>query len=158
MIALEEEIDTEEGMKEYQAYEQGPGRAPQNKYRFELIRRLDDATQTTEALIDMQEETNRVMALAIGRDLTSEPMQRDGLSSEKMYEMRLQSKRMAEEYVWEGMLYTYRDVSDHELEAYIELYDSDAGRWAIKILNQARLTSMRDARQRLLGEVKKISQ
>ena len=124
---LEERAATPEGQAAMDAFTDRLGVEPLAEGRVELLERLDELTGATEAAIDMTLNTLIGVAIASAAvSLQGSPHELDRIIAY----IELSRSQVAAEVapaMLIGMLYTYRDVSDAELEAYLGFASSGAG-------------------------------
>ena len=107
--------------------------------RVALLRRLDPAVRQSEWSLAFRMSSLRSLA-AIG-NVVLQPQRRrtaDQLDR-RLRAMRGQLERAAKDTVLARGLFVYRHVSDDDLHAYIEFYESEMGGWLMDLLSRAML-------------------
>jgi hypothetical protein len=111
--------------------------------RVALIDRLEEATNATDAMMES------VLAIVDAMAEWAEAAQnRPGHREELQREGREQLGRqrdMFEQAVMVRMLFTYRALTDDELRAYVEFWESELGRWFSRTGNDALIQAVRIA-------------
>ena len=121
-------------MKEFA---EGLRKNPPPAARAKLIQALDDVTRYSEIQSDMASAMVREMVDTMlvelqkaGKNVPKEAAQK---VASQLNAMRAQARNQAI-----GMLFfTYRNVSDEDLSAYVKLLDTDTGRWGTELLANA---------------------
>ena len=121
--------------------------------RLTLVRRMAKATHATDAsirtVIEVLEGMGKVFDLAHGSDGAAAPPE----ISQAIEQIRSQ-RELIEASVLTRMLFTYRSLSDAELEAYVKFWESDDGQWFSRMGTQAIINAMRKAGEQAAGELK----
>lgn len=105
--------------------------------RAKLIQAMDGVTRYSEIQSDMASAMVRamldMMLVELKRAGKKVPKDAAGAAATQLNGLRAQARNQAI-----GLLYfTYRNVSDEDLSAYIKLLDSDSGRWGTELLANA---------------------
>lgn len=110
-----------------------PG-APQ---RLRLLQRVENALQSTDAAVDMVMNIQIAILSALSAMAPTQPRPSFEQLAELVYKNRQQVQQVISQQVISGFLYTYRDVSDQDLETYIEFIVSPIGSKYHKVTMQA---------------------
>lgn len=113
--------------------------------RLNLIQRLDAALRSSEFRVEM--------AITLIRNVT----QALGASADPTLDrLRAELWRTARDGTLLHFLYTYRTLSDDELEEYVRFWESDNGRWFAPILHQGFLDAIRAVTEDLLLKLQRL--
>ena len=124
----EEAATTPEGIRRMQAYGAQLQSNPTSLRRFQLVKRLNKATNSTEIMIDMATITVHAVMKEINAIVPS-PQRVDQYTLEQqMNAQRSQMRQSFQNVCIISYLYTYQSLSDDELEQYVEFAESDFGR------------------------------
>ncbi|KPP99645.1 MAG: hypothetical protein HLUCCA01_06370 [Bacteroidetes bacterium HLUCCA01] len=129
MNDLETESNDESTFQEREAYFQSLQENMPDERRLQLVERLESSTSATYYLVSVI--TDMYLSL-IG--IMSEYMDEENkIKDERMPAIRTSIMNellpVYSNITLAVNLYTYRDVSDEDLEAYVSFYESDAGTW-----------------------------
>ncbi len=102
--------------------------------RLELARRLDGVMNATEMSVDMQMMLARVSVTNINKIVPVAQRMSDMQLENMLAEMRMQSLYPARQFIQLNTVYTYNSVADDELKAYIQLHDTEIGRWSTRLM------------------------
>lgn len=140
---LERSIAAPDGLDELDTFGRSLRDKPPPPKRVELISGLEQATRATALSVDTS--LNAALALAVSINASGEaPREFEELRS-GMVAQRDQMIAATREPVLFSMLFAYRDLSDVELQRYVDFARSDAGLWYHATLSQSIIGSMRDA-------------
>jgi uncharacterized tellurite resistance protein B-like protein len=142
MVQLEISGSSAAATAELQAFAASLERTPPPEERLALVRRLDEATATT----DIAFETLVVIAQEIARATGGERMSLGEL--EGMMRSRAEVLSVIGDITLVTLLFTYRPVSDADLLAYVTAWESDVGRWFSGLWRRAYLDAIRAAARR----------
>lgn len=130
---------------------------PAPKSRSALVARLDKANRTTDFSVDMQTAFFKAIFTAI--DPVMEADMR--ISEDELGKMVNEVRNSLEENVAYSTklsyLYAFRDISDEELTAYIELGESADYRWGIQLLGNAMISALNQASDRAALKMQQAS-
>ena len=112
--------------------------------RLELVRQLDELIGGTEMMVDMQ-----MMAVGIVQRSMNKIVPREHHVPEAQLEQMLEQGRMqamlpARQFMQLNMVYGYRSVDDEKMNDYLELYQSETGRWATELFKGAMMKMSED--------------
>lgn len=117
---------------------------PPSSKRKALIRALDESSNSSRFVAATQATIYRVVTETM--NYSSRPPHR--LSLEKIDDnadaLMQQRLTAASEYVMNNALFVYRNVSDDDLQAYVNFHHSEAATWFHQLLQQAWIGSIRD--------------
>ena len=105
--------------------------------RLELVRKLDEAVSATEMAVDIQMMMARATVSNLNRIVPVAQRMTAMQIDQMLAQMRAQTLYPARQYTLLNMVYAYRSVSDDELRAYLELHQTDLGRWSIRLMRGA---------------------
>lgn len=112
-------------------------KSPPSADRAKLTQSLDDATRTSEVVLEMSSRIARSMVDTMLADLQkkgkSVPKEAQQMVASQFNTMRDQARAQARSV----LLATYRNASDEELAEYVKLIDTDTGRWGNEVLANA---------------------
>lgn len=118
---------------------------PPSDSRQALIDRLDRALGGTEFGLKAQSGFVRAMLESVNPLLPEENRKSPEQIETVIQQTRQQLGAMVEQQVRVGMLYTYREVPDEELEQYIEFWETDDGQWLSEAMRAAVLRAVESA-------------
>ncbi|MBW2072990.1 MAG: DUF2059 domain-containing protein [Deltaproteobacteria bacterium] len=124
---LEEAATTPEILNEIQAYAIKMQESPPSKARLRLVQEFDAVTQATEANVTISMNTQFAVTAAIVATLPPEAQIPPDEIMGELEKVRADLKAMLRPQVIMSILYTYRTLSDDELERYIEFSKSRVG-------------------------------
>jgi len=148
MAKLESDTNNPANREDIKAFSAALTNQPTAASRSKLIEHLDKATRTTDFSIDMQTAFFKAIFVAI------EPvMEADMRISEDELEKMVSEVRTSLE---EGLrnntrlsfLYAFRNISDAELQSYIDICESEEYRWGIQLLGNAMISAINQAADR----------
>lgn len=113
-----------EGQEAQNAIAQEKANTPDNTNRINLLLRLDKALRATKFAVDLQMDLQLAMLTAVygsmGMDKTSMSRLKENLE-----ENRFHLEGLISQNILTGSLYTYRNLTDAELEQYIDFNKSE---------------------------------
>ena len=127
ITALENEAAEPSVLPKVQAYASELEKKPLSPRRVELIREMDAATGASEVNILMTEAG--ILAVALGMN-AAQPVQQQmppDTLRQRVKATMPQLRQQLTELVTLGMSYTYRSLSDQELESYLKFLKSPSG-------------------------------
>ena len=136
MTALELQASTPEAQQEMMQFANSMLSQP-SPQRLALVKRLDKAQQATESMVEMQMMISSAMMKNMNRIVPEDKKMADGEIAQMLTQMREQSLPQARQFSQITMVYTYRSVSDSELEEYTQLVESDTGLYLTSLLRDA---------------------
>ncbi len=105
--------------------------------RLKLVRRLDEAAGATDGNLHMQMLMTETMIRNLNRIMPAPKRLSDPQMNQMLEQIRMQSIFPIRQVTHLSMVYTFRSIDDTELQEYIQLYESDTGRWGTKLLRGA---------------------
>ncbi|MEK7307940.1 MAG: hypothetical protein AAB089_02610 [Nitrospirota bacterium] len=161
MSQLEEQASTPQALQEMKEFAAKLQYAPPSKERVALVQALDEAVDGTNLTIEMITLANLQMFKAIEMVIPEAQRTKEDNWEEKFKStLRAQLEQPMKQNIRVSFLYIYRSVSDEELKAYIDFWDSDEGRWSNKILSQAFLDAIvkvsREMGNKLIKELSQV--
>jgi len=141
---LEEASNTREASREIEAFAMELETVPPPADRLALIEEVDRAVDATRHSLDAYLAT--MLAVGITVNSTSSAatdLDIDALSAQ-VETARAQIREPLHQSLLVAMLYTYRDVPEQDLHKYIDVMDSDAGRWYNETISAAFSETVRD--------------
>lgn len=123
--------------------------------RLELVQQLDEAMSATEVGVDMQMMMTEAMMANMNKIVSPAQQMTDEQLKQGLSQMRMQSLFPARQYTQLNFVYAYRTVSDADLKEYIQLYQSEIGRWSIKLMRNAWLEVSENVATDLAGRIQK---
>lgn len=124
---LEEESSGSKAMEELQAFVQQLQKTGPAQDRLQLVRRLDQAANATELMLDVTE--SMLISTASAYEATLPAAQRVGLDRIRVQisQQRSTWRPQVQNQIVVTMLYTYRSLSLKELEAYVTFLETEHG-------------------------------
>ena len=125
ITGLEEAASTPQAMAEMQSM---AGGLAGNKARVEKLKRLDNAVQAIESNVRMALNMQVAMTIAMTATMTPDQQPSIDLIIQEVNKNNAQVRSMVAKEVLLSFLYTYRSLSDAELDRYIAFAESAAGK------------------------------
>jgi hypothetical protein len=117
--------------------------------RLNLVQRLDSALRSSEFRAEMA----TILIRNVTQAFSSGAQAGSGLALDKL---KADLWRTARDGTLLHFLYTYRTLSDEELEEYVRFWESDNGRWFAPILHQGFLDAIQAVTQDLLSKLQHL--
>ncbi len=118
---------------------------PPPEARLGLVKRFDQATNSTSLAVDIITSINRGMVTGIEKFVPVDKR----VPPDKLDELLAQQRQKIEEPLKSAsmisMIFLFRSVSDEELRQYISFYESDTGRWFTRLSSLAMNSAMTTA-------------
>lgn len=154
VIQMEERASTPEAERALEKFAVSLASTPPDPKRLAAVRRLDQATRTT----DMSVEIMTTMARAIVRGAAAA---QPGPASMGDFDREIAAqqpamRKAAETYTLTAFLYTYRDLSPQELAEYLAFFDSPGGKWYQQTVGSAFQGAVEKASERFAAELVRI--
>lgn len=121
---------------------------PPTRERVELLLRLDRASGTSEAAVEMQ----TAMTKALLRGLYPSKDEGGHAIEEALERARPRLERKTRSRIQMSLHFMYRDLSDEALRKYVEFLESEDGAWLSDVLLEALFAAMEEGARRA-GEV-----
>ena len=147
LTALEEAAMQPDAAAAQEAFFSRPGAAPPSEARVALLQRLMRATYATEMTLRVIRTTMAGIATAVNAALD-----RPAPSPAELAEAEsdLESARsQIEDRILARLLFTYRDVTDDDLSAYITFWESDTGQWFNRVSSDGYLEAIQEGVTRM---------
>ncbi|WP_319521701.1 DUF2059 domain-containing protein [uncultured Desulfosarcina sp.] len=125
---LEEAASTPEKYTEMQQFAQTLQKSPPLPERLEIIGRLDDAVKATETSVEVAMNTQLAITIAIVASLPKEQQPAYDNLAAVVEQTRPQIEGAMRAQTIVSLLYTYRNVTETELDQYIEFASSPTGK------------------------------
>jgi len=147
IVEFEVRAAAPQAREEMTAYFEGARNVPPAATRVALVQALDDATEGTPALLDLLAAMIRGLAAALDPLVSPDKRLKEGEFAEllRASEPALRTTSLA------TALFVYRNLSDDELYAYVQVCRSDAGKWYFRTLRKGLVRAVGEA-SRLAGE------
>ena len=124
---LEETASTPEGLTGMQEFASRMQASPPTVQRVDTLRKLDSAIKATESAVDVAINTEVAVAFAFVTALPSEQQRPLEDIARELERQRPNIEAMMRSQVLVSFLYTYRTLSDDEIERYIAFATSPVG-------------------------------
>lgn len=117
---------------------------PPTPQRLTLVHRLNDAIKGTDLIM----ESSLAVAIGMGSSFVTKPGELEaGIA--QLRQAQAQNRETFEANVLAALLFAYRTTSDEELEQYVQLWESDSGRWFNQVKLDAFSNALRQASEEL---------
>jgi len=116
--------------------------SPPSQRRIELIERLDWVSGASEVSADVAAALSSSVTRAVALNTPADRRASRRQVESQAEELRATAADPMRKAAAISMLYTYRALSDEELERYVEFESTAAGRWYNALLRRALLTSL----------------
>lgn len=145
---LERATNAAENRAEFNAFAATLKTKPASPARLKQIERLDKATRITDFGVDMQAAFFKAVFTAVN-PVMEEEMRVGNSEMERMVkEVRDSFSSAYKEGTQLTYLYTFRNLSDQELEAYIKQCETSDYRWGVQLLGNAMISALNQAADR----------
>lgn len=145
MAELERTPNQAEHKETFQKFILGQQSNPAVPERIELIKRLDDANNTTNFSVNMQTAFFKAVFSAVDPIMDTDMRLAKGELDKMVAEVRESLFQDIQKRTQLSYLYAFHTVDIKKLEEYIQLNESDNHRWAIQLLGNAMLSSLNQA-------------
>ena len=125
---------------------------PEN--RLGLAKHLDQALNASDVSLKLASATSQGMIQAL--EATVPPEERDTLGSAEQEQMIKEMEEPLKEMTLNSLLFTYKDVTDEELQQYIDFYETENGKWFIQLLNDSIVNAMQESSKEIGKEMAKV--
>lgn len=133
MSRLELQVSSTQGFEDMMAFAERQKSKPPTQSRQDLIARLDTATASSELAIRGQLAVLGAFLKAINPSLPDNKQLNDTTLQKILDTTRAQIEPSLREIATITYLYTYRNVSDADLNSYVGAYESDVGKWFMQL-------------------------
>lgn len=148
---LENQLSDPEKAKDLVEFAKQAQEKPIPEARQALYQSLDKATLTTQTTVDMQLNSRVAMVKAMNKTAKSEKKLSDAEINEKIEAQRPQATSFMQQINMVKFAYLYKDVSDKDVNAYLEFAESDVGKKYFKARSRALDAAMQEG-SRKVGE------
>ena len=124
---LQSVASTPAAMAAMQIYVKRLNEYPADPNRLKLIEALESATRATETAVEVVMNMQRALTTAVAASLPSSKQQQLQELQEEIEGIRSEIEAVIHQQIINGFLYTYRSLSDPELEEYIKFATSGTG-------------------------------
>ncbi len=131
----------------------------QNTSRANLFSRLDEATNSTEAMIELQTSLivqNQILGMVLSDSDKVDQAAIDEIIKKFETDIDPYLDILAAEYIFAGFVYTYRGLSETELEEYLSFSETKAARQYYSILKKKSNAILLDSNKRILTSIIRI--
>ena len=125
---LEEDGSTQDNLEKRMEFENNFNKNPISETRGELIRKLNQATNGTEAAVSIAEGMQIALLTAVNLSMPEEKRMPYPMMKQEIDAQKPKIRAILEPQVITGFIYTYRTLTDSELEEYIKFLSSGVGR------------------------------
>ena len=126
---------------------------PPTNRRVELLQRLDWATAATEISADLVAAVSRGITMAVSAAGPVEQQLRPGQIEDRVVQVRARAYGALREAHMASTLYTYRELEEEELAAYVLFSASEAGRWYNTAMRKAMVSALGRAVEQTAAEL-----
>lgn len=145
---LEKRTNDPANRADFIAFNEALKSKPAPAKRLKQIERLDKATRISEFGIDMQAALFRAVFTAVNPIMEADMRVGDSEMEKMVKEVRQSFSEAYNEGTQRSYLYTFRNLSDQELEEYIKLCESNEYRWGVQLLGNAMVSALNQAAER----------
>ena len=145
--ALEIQASKPENFPQLMDYAKHLQKNPAPKTRIALVNKLNQLTHASNLAIETQVAVAKVLLHAINPTLPSNKQMGTRQIQTALDALRMQTSQTLHNFTTVNYLFTYREVSDKELEHYVALYETPQGQWATSTLYDAVIKALQDAIQ-----------
>lgn len=133
---------------EFTAFAQALKGKPAAAKRIKQIERLDKATRITDFGVDLQAAFFKAVFTAVNPVMDEDMRVGDSEMEKMVKEVRQSFSDAYKEGTQLSYLYTFRNLSDQELEEYIKQCESSDYRWGVQLLGNAMISALNQAAER----------
>jgi predicted Zn finger-like uncharacterized protein len=131
----------------------------QDTDRANIFARLDDATSSTEAMVELQTSfivQNQILGLVLSNPDEVDQAKIDEII--KNFETNIDPylDTLAAQYVFAGFVYTYRGLTKPELEKYLSFSETEAGRKYYSALKKKSNAALLDSNKKILTSIIRV--
>ncbi len=145
---LERTSNNPDKRDEFNAFSESLKTKPATSKRIKQIERLDKATRVSDFGVDMQAAFFKAVFTAVNPVMDDEMRVSDSEMTKMVKEVRQSFNDAYREGTHRSYLYTFRNLSDQELEQYIKLCESSDYRWGVELLGNAMVSALNQAAER----------
>ncbi|UCD80155.1 MAG: zinc-ribbon domain-containing protein [Desulfobacterales bacterium] len=131
----------------------------QDTDRANIFSRLDEATSSTEAMVELQTNLvvqNQILGLVLSNPNEVDQAKIDEIIKNFETEIDPYLDMFAAQYVFAGFVYTYRGLTEPELEKYLSFSETEAGRKYYSVLKKKANTALLDSNKKILTSIIRV--
>jgi predicted Zn finger-like uncharacterized protein len=131
----------------------------QSSTRADLFARLDEATTSTEAMVELQTHLivqNQILDMVLSNSKELDQASIDKIISNFKSDIDPYLDIFAAQLVFAGFVYTYRALSETELEAFLAFSETEAAKNYYSILNKKSNTVLLDCNRKILTSIVRV--
>ncbi len=131
----------------------------QSTSRANLFLRLDEATNSTRAMVELQTNMivqNQILDLILSDSKKPDQASIDNIIDKFKTDIDPYLDIFAAHYVFAGLVYTYRGISQSELEEYVSFSETTAARLYYAILNKKSNTIILENQKRIITSMIRV--
>jgi len=148
MAALERLPNQAENQAAFQTYASQLQSSPAAAPRQALIERLDTANNTTGFSVELQTALFKAVFAAVDPILDDDMKLSEGELDKMVTEVRESLHKDTQFRTHASYLFAFKDLTDAELNSYVELCESSQHRWAIQLLGNAMVSALNQSGER----------
>lgn len=145
MTAFEVEASTATAQQAMLDFANSLSATPPSAERIKLAEKLIDVAGGLDTVLAMQLGIAEAMMRAMVPFMPPEEDVSEAKLAEVLNQIRMQMTEPMTNYLMVSVFFTYRQVTDEELQQYIAMYESDTGRWMTTLFNGALVHSFKVA-------------
>jgi hypothetical protein len=150
VVELESKASSPQARADLERFAGSVQNEPPPQTRMNLVQRLDSARRSSEFRVEIAMVLIRNVHQALGSGGSTRE------SDAAIDRLRSEMWRTARDGTLLHFLYTYRGLSDAELEEYVRFWESDDGRWFTPILHEGFLDAIRSVTDDLLARLRRL--
>ena len=131
----------------------------QSATRADLFSRLDEATTSTESMVELQTNMivqNQILDLVLSNSKELDKASIDTIINTFKSDIDPYLDIFAAQLVFAGFVYTYRELSESELEAYLAFSETEAAKNYYSTLNKRNNTVLLDCNRKILTSIVRV--
>ncbi len=144
MTQLEVDAASPDAQQRMMEFAKSLQHAPLPDTRLRRIKQLMAVTGSVEGVVDIQLATIQAIMKGMNPLMPANQRVTPELMNQRLSEIRFHMEPQVRQWVGLTMSYTYRNVSDQELDDYISLYETEVGAWSTELFTQVLQTIMGD--------------
>lgn len=154
---LEIEASSPEGKEEMRKFAQQMALKPPRRETVTLIQRLDEVTNGSGLTLAVYTTTTRELLKAMNSVAPPDKQATEAKLEEIMSNIKKNVQPTLKYATLVDFLYTYRNLSEEELNKYISFYRTDSGEWLVTNLNDALLNAVANAAKKIGKEIAAVA-
>ena len=131
----------------------------QDTDRANIFARLDDATSSTEAMVELQTSLivqNQILGLVLSNPGEVDQAKINEIIKNFETDIDPYLDMFAAQYVFAGFVYTYRGLTEPELEKYLSFSETEAGRKYNSVLKKKSNAALLDSNKKILTSIIRV--